>query len=602
MKNLFSDLLKAIGYKKKKHILIFFLLSFFAGLMEIAGITLIFPLIALVNDPGIVETNKYFILISELFGINGANSLIYLIAVIIGAIFVIKNIYMMWFFNFQLDVVKKWQNSICAEIMTKYLKAPYAYHLRRSSNQMINTLNATVSFVLNNYVFSYVGLFSNISISIILLLFLLIQFPVASIISGGLLLVLVVIQAKYIRHLSNEISAKVNKARAVNLAALTQGIIAIKETKAFMKEEHFLENYKETNEQITGFDKKMLFIKNLPTYVSEIILVLAIITMSCLVLNPKYNELSGMMSLAVMAAVAFRLAPLINRCLYFYSQIRASVGSVSDLIHEIKTLDSLSCESLEPVENELHLNKELTLKNISFDYEAGKPAVKSIDFSIKKGQFVGIIGPSGAGKTTLVDIILGLLRPTEGTYYADDTPIDTPEKLRSLRAIAGYVSQNPFIFNATVRENIAFGIPPEDIDDAKVTQALKKAQIDTFFRDKPDYLYTPIGDHGKSLSGGQRQRLAIARALYADPEIIVLDEATSALDVETEYEITRVVNDLKGAKTIIAIAHRLSTLKECDMLVLMDNAKIIDTGDFETLEKRQASFSRLLELSSIKKA
>tara|TARA_B100000686_G_C16781970_1_gene972573 strand:+ start:723 stop:2531 length:1809 start_codon:yes stop_codon:yes gene_type:complete len=602
MKILFSDLLNTLGYSKKKHVLIFFLLSFLAGLMEIAGITLIFPLIALVSDPSIAETNKYLILVSGLFDIDSANSLIYLIAVIIGAIFVLKNFYMMWFFNFQLNIVKKWQNSICAEIMSKYLKAPYAYHLRRSSNQMINTLNSTVSFVLNNYIFSYVGLFSNISISIILLLFLLIQFPIASIVSGGLLIVLVVVQAKYIRHLSNEISEKVNKARAINLASLTQGIVAIKETKAFMKEEHFLKNYKETNEQITGFDKKMIFVKNLPTYISEIILVLAIITMSCLVLNTSYNALNGIMSLAVMAAVAFRLAPIINRCLYFYSQIRSSIGSVEELVQEIKALDSLSYEGFVPVEKKLHLNKELRLENISFDYSEGKAAVRDINLSVEKGQFIGIVGPSGAGKTTLVDIILGLLRPTKGQYFADDVNIDTPEKLRSLRAISGYVSQNPFIFNTTVRENIAFGVLPQNIDDAKVTQALRKAQIDDFFRGKPDYLYTLIGDNGKSLSGGQRQRLAIARALYADPEIIVLDEATSALDVETEYEITRVINNLKGEKTIIAIAHRLSTLKQCDLLVLMDNAKIIDTGSLKSLEKRQARFSRLLKLSSFGEA
>ncbi|MEM6812501.1 MAG: ATP-binding cassette domain-containing protein [Pseudomonadota bacterium] len=224
--------------------------------------------------------------------------------------------------------------------------------------------------------------------------------------------------------------------------------------------------------------------------------------------------------------------------------------------------------------------------------------LKEISLDIQKGEFLGIVGASGSGKTSLVDILLGLLKPDSGQIYIDDKPIDQAD-LYNMRHMIGYVSQQPFIGSFSIRENIAYGIPKDEINDEKVIQALKDVQLYDFIQEKDKDLEWNVGENGKKLSGGQRQRIAIARALYHNPEILILDEATSALDVETESKITDIVNALKGHKTVIAIAHRLSTLKKCDRLVYMDKARIIDTGTFEELKNKHEGFATILKLSNI---
>jgi len=599
MIRLFFKFVDRLGRRYKGQIAGLFLLSIFAGVLEIAGVALIFPLIALVNDPELVETNRYLFAIYEFLGFDSPNAMIFTIAITIGAVFIFKNLFMIWFQNLQLGLIRIWGNEICARTMDRYLKAPYAYHLKHSASKLVNTLNFTVRFALNGFVFSCISMLSNIVVALMLLIFLLVQFPLASLVSGCVLIVLMIVQARFLRTQTAAIGAQINTARADNLAVMTQGIGAIKETKAYRREGHFLKTYDQSNQLISAHDKKMMFLQLIPAYISEMALVVTIIIMACFVLAQAYSPMGGMMSLAVLAAVAFRIAPMINRSLFSYSQIRVSAATTNELLDDIEELDRLETEPFTGAPAALPFTSHLRFDQLGFSYDGQVPALKNIDLTINKGEFIGIVGPSGAGKTTLVDIALGLLRPETGHYLVDDTPIDSAERLQALRAMTGYVSQNPYIVNGTVRENVAFGVPTDEIDDLRVVQALKMAHIDDFFKSRDDYINTRIGDQGKSLSGGQRQRLAIARALYVNPKIIVLDEATSALDVETEYEITKVINGLKGERTIIAIAHRLSTLKECDRLVLMDEGEIVGIGTFADLQQSHPSFSRLLSLSSI---
>ncbi len=599
MTTLFWHIINKLGSKYKPKIIVLFFLSILAGFMEVFGIALIFPLISLMGNPDLVNTNGNLNWFYTFFDLNDPKHLLYIIAGLIGAIFVIKNIFMIWYKYFELRILRNWRNNICDNVMESYLKAPYIYHLKKSSYKMINTLSSTVSYVLYSYIYACFSLVSNVIIVAMLIIFLLYHFLVPTLISGSVLGLMTYIQARAMRKYTKDVSDNINEARAVNLNVLTQGIAAIKETKSYVREKFFLKSYETSNKTITGLDNKLAFLQNLPPYISEIVLVITIITMSCLVMAQSFTPVGGMISLAILAAVSFRIAPLINRTLYFYTEIRAAFGAAKEFTDEIKELEDAENEHFSKNVEALTLKNNLHLKNVNFQYDENSPALNNINLNVPQGKFIGIIGTSGAGKTTLVDIILGLIRPNSGEYFVDDIPIDNPDRLRSLRMATGYVSQNPYIFNSTVRENVAFGINSNDIDDKKVTKALQMAKIDDLFREKEDYLYYEIGDNGKSLSGGQRQRLAIARALYVDPDIIVLDEATSSLDVETEHSITQIINGMKGHKTIIAIAHRLSTLKECDELILMEAGKILDTGTFEDLEKRQKSFARLLTLSNI---
>lgn len=597
MFELFRAVVNRLGGQYKRRLLLLSFGAIIAGLLEVAGLALIFPLIAVVSDPSMVESNKYLLMVYEFMGFDSPEHMLYFIAISIGAVFILKNLYMIAFQYAQLSFIRMWRNDLAETVMKRYLKAPYQYHLSRQTNDMINMLNYSAYFVLNNFVLPCITFMSTIVVSSILLLFILVQFFWASLMSGVFMVLVSFVQSQVIKRMASKINQEANKPRAFNLSVLTQSIGAIKETKSYNREEHFERLFAHSNGRVSLFDRKMGFIQQVPPYITEITLITSIILMCCLVLSKTYSPLDGVISLAILAAVAFRLAPMINRALFSYSQLRVSSGVAQELLDEMDALDVLNQETPNESTTPLPFERELKLEHVEFYYHKNAVALHDINLSIKKGEFVGIIGASGAGKTTLVDLLLGLLIPEKGVYKVDDMVIQA-EHLHALRRLMGYVSQSPFIFNATVRENVAFGVAPEDINDEKVSQALAMAQIDDFFRSQPDYTQKQITDGGKGLSGGQRQRLAIARALYHDPQVLILDEATSALDVETEYEITQVINRLKGDKTIIAIAHRLSTLKECDRVIYMEEGLIRDVGTFKELSAKHTSFARLLELSS----
>lgn len=425
MIKLFFQFLKILGGNFRFKILSSFALSIMAGLLEVLGITLIFPLVSLVSDPTIVERNLYLNWAYNVLGFQNQKSMIYAIALGIGFIFILKNLYMIFFQAFQLRVIRSWRNKICDEFMAKYLESPFAYHLHRKSGEMINTLNSTIYFVLNSYVLSTVMLFSHTAVVIMLLGFLMWKFFVPSLISGAILIIITVVQAKFIRKQTAEINEHITKAREQNLSVLTQAISAVRETKIFRREKFFAETYHQSNAVISNYDSKSVLMQYIPTYISEIVLVTAIIIMCCLVLSQAYTPIGGMANLAVLAAVAFRMAPMINRSLFSYSQIRISAGATQELLNEYKTLQELKTEQFHQSHDKLAFQNSLVMKDVSFAYDGKSDVLKDINCEIFKGEFIGIVGPSGAGKTTLADLLLGLLHPSSGRYFVDGVTIES---------------------------------------------------------------------------------------------------------------------------------------------------------------------------------
>ena len=599
MRQLFFTFLEKFGAQQKFKLLLLMFGAILAGLIEVTGMMLLFPLIALVNDASIIETNIYLFEIYEFLKFKEPRHMVYFLGASIGIIFILKNLYMIYFHYAQLSFLKKWRDELANVVMTKYLKTPYKFHLNRSSNEIINTLNYTVYYSLNMFMLPAINFVSCILISLILLGFVMFMFFWASVVSGAVLLITTYTQSQILKRATNKINTEANKTRAFNLSILSQSIGAIKETKAFNKEHYFNKRFVYSNGRVSEFDRRAVFLQLIPMYITEMALILTIIVMMMMVLSEAYSPVDGLTSLAILAAVAFRIAPIINRALGAYSQMRIAFEATKELLYEVESLEKLEIEKYdEDNQSRLEFNKTIKLDNVSYEYTKDIHVLKDVSLEISKGEFIGIVGASGAGKTTLIDVLLGLLKPSFGSYKIDNTEINT-ETLIGLRRLMGYVSQNPYIFNADIRENVAYGIPPEEIDDERVEQVLKLAQLSNHIKSLEKGIYAKIGDDGKGLSGGQKQRLAIARALYNNPEVIVLDEATSSLDVETEHEITQVIQKLKGEKTIIAIAHRLSTLKECDRILFMEHGELKDTGTFKQLSKKHKGFARILALSSI---
>ena len=594
----FIDFLNLFGFHYKLRVSILLLSCIFAGSLETMGVMLVFPFMMVLNNPSIATNLPILKDIFVFFEFNSPEPMIYLIAILIGLTFAIKNIYMIFHNYIEFGFIMSWKNNVRKMLMQHYLTLPFSFHLQKSSSTLMSTIDNDVNFTFNENILQFILLLSNIiiltSLSLLIIYFMLIP----AIIAGSILFFLIYVQLSFVKQFSDKIKFKIKKTQAKNLNTLQRGILAIKETKVFQKENAFVDELEENDKDVSHQERMQSFIYHMPPHITEIMMITAIVIMACLIIFLEGKDGQSLSYLAILTITSFRIAPLINRIAYSYGQIRSS-GEVLKKLHDEISEITYSSDPF-PVVKPLRFRKTLSLKKISFSHSIdGEKILNNISLNIPKGQFLGVIGPSGAGKSTLVDIILGLLQPTSGTLHLDEIKIGENNR-RQYVANISYVPQSPFISNSTIAQNIAYGEKPNEINYDRVAECLKAVGLLEHFIALPEKLNTSLGENGNNISGGQRQRIAIARALYYDAEVIVLDEATSALDMATEKIITRLICDLSSNKTIIFIAHRLATLKNCDRILYMEDGKIEAEGTFDKLYKSDERVKRLIDLSQIK--
>ncbi len=573
------------------------------SLLEVLSLAMILPLIALINAPEEIAENRVLATLHRLFGAPEATTFLIELSVGLVFIFACKNLLLAGILWLQNRFVFENEARLAQHLHRTYLDAPYTLHLDRNSAELIRNTDSAVAVSFSHMIMGFLELFAELAVAVTIGVLLIALEPVVAIGAAGLLGLLMGLFFVAFRRRHAALGAEsMDLTRAV-LASLHKSLGSVKEIQVLGRAGFFTREFAAIRERAARNRAVTAVFGHLPRLFMEFVMVTALLTVIMVILAQGRDIGDSISVLGLFAVAAFRLLPSANRTLAALHRIKYGRSALEEVYADRVSLPGP--KSGPPVDGDprtgdhLAAIPDLTLDKVTYTYPgAPRPSLTDIDLTVRAGDSVGLIGASGAGKTTLADILLGLLIPTGGRFLIGGAP--AADRLAAWRRSVGYVPQSIYLADDSLRNNIAFGIAAGEIDDAAVARALGMARLDDLVAGLPDGLDTAIGEHGARLSGGQRQRIGIARALYHDPGVLVLDEATSALDNETEHEIATAIEGLRGRKTLIIIAHRLSTLRRCETLVFLRDGRAVDRGSFEALMARNADFRRLVELASVK--
>lgn len=549
-------------------------------LIETFSIGLVVPLMLLMTQNS--SSSKYKFLMSKLpesvQSLDQKDILLYVMVSMV-FIYIAKTFYLLFLGWVQTSFVFDAQVRVSSELLSHYLSIPYKFHLQRNSAQLIHNTTIGVNLFAGAMLHGLIVVTEGL---VLLALFvMLLSFEP----TGTLAVVAILGSTGILLYggTKRKLSAwgehyHIHEGKRIQ--HIQQGLGGIKEILLLGRASSFVASYDKHSKTAARMAKYQAVLQNVPRLGLE---TLAVISLSALVaiLVWRGQELSAIVTtLGLFSSAAFRLIPSANRVLSSLQSLAYHNAAVATLIEEFSAKNS----KRELVQPQAHSSSKvqsnferIDVEQLSFGYEGSHHlAVEKLTFSIDRGSSIALIGTSGSGKSTTVDLLLGLLQPTSGAIKVDG--VNIRDNIQAWQSKIGYVPQTIFLTDDTLRQNVAFGIPPDEIDNDAVIQALKAAQLYDFAQQLPGGLENEVGERGVRLSGGQRQRIGIARALYHNPQILVLDEATSALDTETEDEVMRAIQSLRGEKTIILIAHRMSTVAHCDMLYRLDKGCIVEKG------------------------
>lgn len=593
LKNLVK-FIKYYGKNRRLKIFGFFVISLIAGILEFAGIGLIYPFLMLVTSPQTVIEYKSYATIINFFHINHILTITALMGILIVLMFLSKNLLMILCIYLQNKFVINWKNDLNKMLMKFYLNAPYMQMFKTTNSEKIYNLTALTAQTLETFVMRSFVFFTNSIITLIILALLFIKFPAIALFTVIFVIASMVILNKFFKHKTEVLAPQMLSFSLKNNNQVLENIKNLKEIRIFSAEKYFLDKFNKVQRENNNVIFKNTFYASIPPYLVEIILVISLIILAGLITLKNYGDSSKIIaSYGLILGIVFRIAPSLNRIQVALNHMNSSKDLVKKMNDEYEQNHFDVVSNVTNNNDSLEFNEKIKFEDVSFGYRENVSVIKDCSFEIKKGEFVGIIGLSGAGKTTMADILMGLLPVNSGKITVDNEEI-TEKNINAFRNLTGYVPQEVNLLENSFKNNVAWGQDEKNIDDERVIESLKLAQLYDFVQENGG-----INSVIRGLSQGQKQRLMIARGLYKNPEILIFDEATSSLDVETEHEITKMLTSLKGNKTLIAIAHRLSTLKECDKLIYLKDGVIVDVGTFEELENRHEDFKNLIKLSQI---
>ncbi len=582
----------------KYRILALLALMFAAALFEVAGIGMIPAFVSIVADPDRVLAYEPIAGLLDLLGIDTQREMLIWGGATLVAVFVFKNIFLTFYYYVEARYAYSRYYRLAHRLMSSYMQAPYTFHLQRNTADLLRNTSSEVRLLIQQVIKPALIMAKEVVMAFSIILFLLIMEPLITLVvivllGSGVSGFLVLTQRRVKGYGREE-----QEHRRGLIKALNQGVGGIKDARVLNREAEFIEKFRYAAWRSSVLLTKKFFLAKIPKPIVETIAVAGIMLIAVLMVvqGRPVTTIIPVLTLFVMATV--RLMPAIQQVTKSMTKLRYNLVVVDPIYNDIKELADYRKRFLADRDKHelIELNNEITIRDLHYSYPASdEQALRGVSLSIPKGASVAFTGPSGAGKTTIVDLLLGLLDPEKGEILVDGQNIK--DHLSAWQRNIGYIPQFIYLSDETLRNNIAFGIKDEEIDVEAVWQALRLAQLEDFVRGLPEDLDTIIGERGVRLSGGQRQRIGIARALYHNPQVLVMDEATSALDNVTEKQIIAALDELKGQRTVITIAHRLTTVMDCDRIYFMKDGLIESEGTYEELISKNESFRVLANVT-----
>ncbi len=562
------------------------------ALLDAIGVASIMPFMAVITTPSLIETNRLLAMLSRLMGNPGQRDFLLILGVFMFLLLVLSLLFKALTTYCQLRFNLMREFSISRRLVELYLNQPYAWFLTRNSTELGKNILAEVSAVIERAMIPFTILIAQSAVAFALLLLLLIVDPLLAVSIGIVLAGAYALIFKLLSGTLNRLGKESLSANSKRYMAVSEAFGAAKEVKVGGLEASYARSFSESAELYAKYQSASLAIISLPRFALEAVAFGGMMLMVLYLMLQGTSFAEALPVISLYAFAGYRLVPALQQIYGSLSQLRITGPAVEALHTELSEL-KLS-ESSDETNAQIIFAKSITLNNIHYAYpNADRSAINGLDMIIPAHEVIGLVGATGCGKTTTVDIILGLLQPTQGSLCVDGHVINS-KNVREWQKLIGYVPQQIYLADDSVLSNIAFGVSKGGINLEAVTRAAKIANLHDFvINELPAGYETKVGERGVRLSGGQRQRIGIARALYHNPQVLILDEATSALDNLTEFAVMDAINKLRNDITIILIAHRLSTVQECDRIYLIEKGTVVAQGEYDHLRATSQAFQEM---------
>jgi len=584
------DLYTLLDVRTRKGLLFLFLLGLVTAILEMVGIGLLLPLLHLAVNP---DKGTGFAVIDEaltaLPGGDQAGRFAWF-AVFVFLFYLVKNGALGWILYLQKSFAHNAEARFTTQLFREYLSRPYAFHTSRHSADIIRTLTRSARSAFLRVLIPGREVGMELLLSIAAVVVLMNIDPAATLIGGGAIVITLALFVWATRKQLGAWGQRTEELAAEVLKWVQHGLGAIKEILVLGRREHFVRGFGRSANELARLGALSDVMPQLPRLFAEVVAVAGLLAVLVFLVGRTGGLAEAIPVLGVFAAAAFRVMPSMNRIAQRAQVIRHGLPALEFVLADVRTqpvarddgpvvpTGLIDCVSLEGV-------------NVCYPGRS-EAALNDVSVTIRRGEAIGLVGATGAGKSTLADVLLGLVTPDSGRLLVDGR--DLTADPRPWQRTVGFVPQSIFLTDDSIRRNIALGLADSEIDDDRMAEAVRLARLSDLVGQLPDGLETRVGERGVMLSGGQRQRIGIARALYDGPDVLILDEATSALDHRAENEITAVIRGLHGSKTLLVIAHRLTTLRHCDRLIVLAAGRVADEGPFDVLAERCAPFREML--------